>query len=103
MSSFFDKMGTILYDNSGREFIAYVFKLYGFYMSKLADEMNDENLEKFSPYQMKFWKLEHRVQNGEIAPDKALVLLHDFAHDLGSSGLKTKDGSWASDNPWVVY
>jgi hypothetical protein len=103
MSSYFDRMGSILYDKTGKEFLKLIFDQYWHYLGEVNELSKEKDIEKMSDLMSQFWAIKDKFDKGTISPEYALSDLHGFAHELGSAQIELDDGRYAGDNPWLYY
>jgi len=98
MSSYFDTMGRCFYDKEAISDL--VLKQYRAYLSELQDNVVPEDEDKLGDLMVELFEIERHC-NGR--PETMVSCIHDLAHKVGSAGLRMKDGSYAGDNPRMVY
>lgn len=91
-------MGRCFYDKEAISNL--VLKQYREYLSDLQDNVVEDDEEKLGNLMVELFEIERHC-NGR--PETMVSCIHDLAHKVGNSMIRLKDGSFAGDNPRMVY
>jgi len=98
MSSYFDTMAECMCNQEAVAKLAWT--QYLSYLTDLQENVISKDEEKLGEFVVKFLDMTHKCEG---RPRTMLSVMHDLAHELGSMGIKMKDGSYAGDNPRLPY
>lgn len=98
MSSYFDRMGAIASDSTGRELVNLVYDQYRWYLRQLEEEVLVKDREKL-------YSFSHRLDEINLVGNPYWVIqeMHSLAHDLGRAQIRLRGKIIASDSPRRPY